>query len=70
MPNIYKSYDEMLENIVNDIKNFSSKEQEYINLSSKIHDKIYQLYDCEKFKDNLKRFYEKKYDYLPKKENY
>lgn len=67
LDNVFESYGDMTKNIVEFIKEYSQNQQKYSKLSSlnkKMHDEIY---DFEQYKDNLKRFYEKKYDFLPQK---
>ena len=65
LKNIYSSYDEMFENIVNDIKNIHSNKELYNQANSELLIKNKKLYNVEGFNDNLTRFYEKKYDFTP-----
>lgn len=68
LKNIYLSYDEMYENIVSDIKRYSRNKKEYVEIVTKLFNTHSDMYQRSKFKDNLKNFYIKKYDYLPKAE--
>ncbi len=65
LKNIYSSYDEMFENIANDIKNIHSNKELYNQANSELLIKNKKLYNIEGFNDNLTRFYEKKYDFIP-----
>ena len=65
LKNIYSSYEEMLENICKDLKDLYSNKtlfSETIENHKKLLTSIYQLSD---FNDNLRRFYEKNYDFIP-----
>lgn len=68
LKNIYLSYDEMYENIVSDIKRYSRNKKEYVEIVTKLFNTHSDMYQRSKFKDNLKNFYIKKYDYLPRAE--
>lgn len=66
LKNVYSSYDEMFENIVTDIKKYSQSEDVYRQLSKKTRNKHMEIYNVSNFKDNLRRFYNEEFDYLPK----
>ena len=68
MPNVFKSYEDMENNIVDVFKNLSTNKELYCNLSKLNNQKQNELYSAEQYEDNLKRFYQKKYDFLPLKE--
>ena len=68
LKNIYLSYDEMYENIVSDIKRYSRNKKEYVEIVTKLFNTHSDMYQSSRFKDNLKNFYLKKYDYFPKGE--
>lgn len=63
--NVFKSYDEMHENIVGIIKQLQSDRESYLSLSKQVKTKHDKLYSYEKFHSNLKRFYNKDYDFVP-----
>jgi hypothetical protein len=65
LKNVYSSYEEMNDHIVSDIKYLIKHKDEYENIALKNKEKIDLLYSLEGFKDNLKRFYEKNYDFKP-----
>lgn len=65
LKNIYVSYEDLLKNICKDLKELHSNKTfffETIENHKKLLTSIYQLNN---FNDNLKRFYEKKYDFYP-----
>ena len=64
--NVFKSYDEMHENIVGIIKQLQSDRESYLSLSKQVKTEHDKLYSYEKFHSNLKRFYDKEFDYLPR----
>lgn len=68
LKNLYLSYDDMYENIVSDIKRYSRNKKEYMEIVTKLFNTHSDMYQRSKFKDNLKNFYIKKYDYLPNEE--
>ena len=64
--NVYESYEDMEDKIVGDIKKLSQNKTQYNELIAtnlKEHKKLYQE---NKFEDNLARFYEGKYDFMPR----
>lgn len=67
LQNVYLSYDDMLENIVNDIKMFSSNEIKFRQVITDLLEKSKKVYNIQKFEDNLKMFYNEKYDFIPRK---
>lgn len=65
MGNIYASYDDLLDNIVNDIRRLEADEDGYMKIIDENMEKINSLYGYDKFMDNQKRFYSKRFDYYP-----
>ena len=65
LKNVYLSYDEMLDNIVSDIKRYSENKNEYEHIIEEFIDKNSKIYQFSKFEDNLKRFYKQEYDFMP-----
>ena len=63
--NVFKSYDEMFENIVGIIKQLQSDKESYLLLSKQVKAEHDKLYSYDKFHNNLKRFYDKNYDFVP-----
>ena len=63
--NVFKSYDEMHENIVGIIKQLQSDRESYLSLSKQVKAKHDKLYSYDKFHTNLKRFYDRDYDFAP-----
>lgn len=62
---VFKSYDEMYENIVGIIKQLQSDKESYLSLSKQVKAEHDKLYSYEKFQNNLKRFYNGNYDFVP-----
>lgn len=67
LDNVFENYEDMAKNIVDFIREYSQNHQKYSELSSLNKKKQNEIYNYEQYKDNLKRFYEKKYDFLPQK---
>lgn len=67
LDNVFENYEDMAKNIVNFIREYSQNHQKYSELSSLNQKMQDEIYNYEQYKDNLKRFYEKKYDFLPQK---
>ena len=65
LKNVYKSYDEMQDLIVDDIKHLSNNKELYTQTIIEMLNKNNELYQENKYKDNLKRFYNKEYDFYP-----
>jgi len=65
LDNIYVSDDDLLENIVNDIRKLESDKNEYMKIVNQNMQKINSFYSYDKFLDNQKRFYLNHYDYYP-----
>lgn len=65
LKNIYKNYEEMEIKLVADIIGLLENRDEYYSTIEGLMSKVNKLYDFEKFKENLKKFYEKEYDFLP-----
>lgn len=70
-PNIYDSYDEMLENIVGDIMRLIKDENLYNETVARHEKAVLDLYVFDEYIENLKRFYAGSFDFRPntKKEN-
>lgn len=64
--NVYRSFQDMLDRVVDDIRFLEKNPQEYHRLSALALGRIQSLYGLEKFKDNLTRFYDGRYDFLPR----
>lgn len=64
--NVYSSFQDMLDRVVDDIRFLEKNPQEYDRLSAQALGRIHSLYGLEKFKDNLTRFYDGRYDFLPR----
>lgn len=65
LKNIYHSYDDMQKYIVKDIKAYEENKASYY-ADIELHNRfLSQLYSFTSFKDNLKRFYQGKYDLYP-----
>lgn len=67
LDNVFESYEDMAKNIVGFIKEYSQNQQKYSELSSLNKRMQNEIYNFEQYKDNLKRFYERKYDLIPLK---
>ena len=65
LQNVYTSYDELLNNIVYDLTQYSSETKKYYRLIDECKTKIDSIYSSNKFFDNLVRFYENNYDLIP-----
>lgn len=66
--NIYESYEDLCEKIVDDIRYFEENPDEYYNLIKEQKEQIMKIYNMEEYKDNIKRFYLRQYDYYPETE--
>lgn len=64
--NVFSSYEEMKNNIVEIIKNTIYNSDVYYEIINKTAKKISDIYSEEMYKDNLSRFYKHNYDLLPK----
>ena len=63
--NVYSSYELMAENIVCSMRSLLNDKNLYEHTSKEVYNKVKELYNIEFFKDNLKRFYNNKYDFYP-----
>lgn len=68
MLNVFSSYDDMHENISKVMKKLLKDKDLYKKTSEYAYSKIKELYNLGAFEDNLKRFYEQKYDFYPRGE--
>lgn len=62
---VYRSWDDLFDNIVDDIKTYTRNKETYENLSSKNREQIKQHYSNEKSRQELENFYKKNYDFVP-----
>lgn len=62
---IYSSWDDLYNNIVEDIKTYAQDKTTYENLSSKNREQINQHYSNTKSRQELENFYKKNYDFAP-----
>lgn len=65
LKNVYKTQEDMLKNLTDDLKFFMSNREDYLALSQKekeMHDELYNITD---YKHNLALFYNKNYSFLP-----
>ena len=67
LDNVYSSYEEMSENIVDDIRRMENDEAIYSNVISKNREEILKVYSHKKTDNNLARFYKGEYDFYPSK---
>lgn len=65
LPNVYESYELMINNIVNDMKAMFNDKNFYEQTIQTVNKRLKELYNIEIFKNNLKRFYDNKYDFYP-----
>ena len=68
IPTLYNSYESMLENIADNMNKFLNNEKLYKDTINIFLEKHKLLYNPIKYKENLNRFYNKKYDFLPRQE--
>ncbi len=64
--NVYSSYEEMLNRIVADVKQLQGDKEAYLTLTKDIKAEHDKLYNYDKFRNNLRNFYNGNYDFLPK----
>ncbi len=62
---VYASYQEMFERIVADIRFLEQNPHDYEDLSALALGKLKGLYSLEEYRDNLRRFYAGRYDFVP-----
>ncbi len=65
--NVFESYEDLKSNIVDLIKTNSQSEEKFVNLSQAYRKKLNELSCFDDYKDNIRRFYLKQYDFLPHK---
>ncbi len=65
LKNIYLNPDDMLKNIISDFKYLSQNEDAYNKLIDEVNQKAKIIYSIEKYKGNLNKFYQGKYDFYP-----
>ena len=66
-PNIYRSYDELEKNIVNDIKKFANNVKLYNKTVASHEAAVLEMYKFDEYLDNLRRFYANDFDFYPQK---
>lgn len=67
LDNVFSSYQEMEENIVQKMQELLRNKELYYSIAKTTAEKRNMLYSVDKFKNNLERYYNKDYDFLPKK---
>lgn len=65
LDNVFASYDDMYENIIKTIKRMVNSEEYYSNLYISFGDEYHKLHSFDSFESNLRRFYNREYDFLP-----
>jgi len=65
LDNVYSSYDELIERFAEDVRRWEKDEALYRKIMATNQEMLDALYSLEKYRDNLKRFYDRKYDFLP-----
>ena len=65
--NVYTSYEELLNNITTDLKKMISNKDLYYQTSSAVTEKCKEIYSFEGWLNNIKRFYQRNYDFIPTK---
>ncbi len=66
--NVFASYKELKKEFLERFTRIISNESHYDEIVEMHRKEILQLYDLGEYEDNLRRFYEKKYDFYPNKE--
>lgn len=66
-PNVYLSYEEMYANVITDIKKYMNNANLYEETVAKHEKAVHDLYNFNAYLDNLKRFYEERFDFYPAK---
>lgn len=65
--NVYSSYSEMFEKVIEDIKFLRNNNDAYLELVKQLKSEHDKLYNYTNFKNNLKNFYNKNYDFIPRR---
>ena len=65
LKNVYNSYEDLINNITNDMRKLIENEEEYNKIISETLTRHKKLYKFDWWIDNLKRFYTKNYDFFP-----
>ncbi len=63
--NTYGNYDKMLDLIVSDIKKLAANKDHYQKVVKENFDKIAKLYSFESYTNNIKKFYEGEFSFMP-----
>lgn len=66
--NIYEDYHQLCNDFVKDVRYFENNLDAYHELVKEQKERIIKIYDIEKYKDNLRRFYNREYDFYPQTE--
>lgn len=61
---VYKSYDEMYEKITDDFKELLDNKMLYYGAIDEVINECKKIYNFDNWLDNIKRFYDKNYDYI------
>ena len=65
MLNVFSSYDDMYKNITSVMRKLLNDKDLYLQTNESHYNEIRKLYDFNAFEDNLKRFYNRDYDFYP-----
>lgn len=65
--NVYSSYSVMFEKVIEDIKFLRNNKEAYLKLVKQLKSEHDKLYNYTNFKNNLKNFYNKNYDFIPRR---
>ena len=66
--NIYEDYHQLCNDFVKDFRYFENNLDAYHELVKEQKERIMKIYDMEEYKDNLRRFYNREYDFYPQTE--
>ncbi len=66
--NIYEDYHQLCNDFVKDVRYFENNLDAYHELVKEQKERIMKIYDMEEYKDNLRRFYNREYDFYPQTE--
>lgn len=67
--NVFDSYEEMAQNLVQVVRTLEKDKEKYLELSKLNKSKHDELYSTEKYKERLRNFYNKNYDFYPNKKS-
>lgn len=66
LSNVFASFEDMAQKLPNFLRKLEKDKNAYINLSHLNKEKMNTVYGADKYIDNLNRFYQQKYDILPR----